>query len=479
MTSAFNDKRLFVEQAGWFGPYLPQPTIHSFACWLAPWLRGQTRRGLADLLQLNHPVQLEGEKALIAILDAAPTRAKGPTVREQCGRNVDWPATLLRSYPFQPTTFVHGRDGEELDNGLLHGLATIAKQWVVMLTQFACFPDTHVRVRALREAARPFGTPGTLTAGHIRRLGRLPGKLQGRGAALREALQLSTRPLRGPGAREALLAMASQLEADPSVDQDNANDALEVSVILSIARAAQEAGWSVVPTKVVDGGKPILKLEKNEYRCEIRKGSFQTSAHPHRHEDALQRLEREAIGLKAGTRQPDVVVAFWEARRPSQVAYCFADAKRNVTGDGIGYLKKSVTAMTAYMVAFADPLGARLDPAAGGFSAPIMPTATLFMSQSGTTVAGASAHEQHAVVARLLAEDTVPWLVALDERSYACWSGRAWDSVVVRAWFTRVSREGLRSLGARRDVALPLVKTRMGRTGDGVVAPVGAFSGRR
>ena len=94
-------------------------------------------------------------------------------------------------------------------------------------------------------------------------------------------------------------------------------------------------------------------------------------------------MERDSLGLGAGGRQPDIVLAFYWARQPERVAYCFGDAKRNATGNGVEYLKKSIGAMATYVAAFAEPLGARLDARAGGFAAAVMPVATLFAGAPG------------------------------------------------------------------------------------------------
>lgn len=129
------------------------------------------------------------------------------------------------------------------------------------------------------------------------------------------------------------------------------------------------------------------------------------------------------------------------------VFFCIADAKRNHSGDGITYLKSAVVAMTAYMVAFSEPLRACLSAAAGGFTAPLMPTATLFLQQ-------AAFHSDASSELRGAVKSEPAWLATLDARHYAMTENGSWQDVHVCAWFQRVSDSATRSMrpsrGARR-----------------------------
>jgi hypothetical protein len=404
-----NDSELFVEHATWLGPYLPQPTMGAFACWLAPWLRQSSKRALESIIRLNHPAQLAAEPALVALLKAALARTTSQRVaRPRCERNVDWASTVANAHPFPPTSFVHTQAAPELDRGTLSGLATVARQWAFLLVEYAGYYDTHERVRSLRRAAKPFGS-GQLTLGHLRRLARSPGELGTSAAVLRPALELASRQLTDSESRAALIGLREQLAEAGRQELENQEDALEVTVILSIARAAQACGWTVSAARADSTRrKPEIRLARGAMRCAINKGQYRYPADPKKRVvDVLAEMERTALGLTSGSRQPDVVISFWRADAPEDVLFCIADAKRNESGDGVAYLKKSVTAMVAYMVAFAEPLRVRLSAEHGGFVAPLMPVATLFLHQG-------IAREQEQ------GSPGCAWIQAFERSRYAC-----------------------------------------------------------
>ena len=436
-----SDSQLFVEQATWLAPHLSQPTIGAFACWLAPWLRDGSKRALEALYRLNHAEQHAAEEALVALLRAVPERsAHRFVIQDQCGRNTDWPSTLALAHPFSPAKFVDRRTSDQ-DRGLLAGLATIARQWSWLLTEYGGFTESHPRVARLRVAARHFGQ-GSLTLAHLRRLARLP-HVRDNAQLLKRALELMSVPLNTAEARRALVQLCDQLLRQESAALENQADALEASVILCAARAAQRLGWRITSVRADQTRpKPSLKLSRGKLRCAISKGCFEYPAQPKRRAlDSLAVLERTSLGLKSTGRQPDLVISFWNVDAPDDVFFCIADAKRNESGDGVTYLKKSIVAMTAYMVAFAEPLRVRFAAQPGGLAAPLMPTATLFLRQ-----AAFSGTPRAKEVRR--GGDAQPWLACLDARDYEESEDGIWQASQVEAWFMRISDCAIRSMSA-------------------------------
>jgi hypothetical protein len=438
-----NDIELFVEQATWLAPHLSQPTIGAFACWLAPWLRDGSKHALEALYRLNHPEQQAAESALIEVLEAVPERsAHRFVIRDDCGRNTDWPSTLALAYPFPPTRFVDQRSTDQ-DRGLLAGLATIGRQWSWLLTEYGQFTAAHSRAARLTAAARGFAQ-GPLTPAHLRRLARLP-RLGDSADRLRRALELMSVPLTTPQARSTLVQLCEQLLRQGRASLDNQDDALEASVILCIARAAEGLGWRIVTAQADQiRPKPTLKLSRAKLRCAISKGKFEYPGQPKRRVvDALALLERTSLGLNSTGRQPDVVISFWNVEAPENVFFCIADAKRNESGDGVGYLKKSIVAMTAYMVAFAEPLQVQLSAQAGGLTAPVMPTATLFLRQGAHSATTKLGSRESGVLQR---RDRQPWLACLDADDYAMVDGGVWQASQVGTWFAGISECASRSM---------------------------------
>lgn len=444
-----SDTALFVTHATWLGPRLPQPTIGAFACWLAPWLRGACKRELEAMYRINHPIQRAAEIELIELLQAAPRRLEQRVrIDDQAGRLTDWPSTLTLAHPLAPARFVQQSRSSELDNGLLAGLATIGRQWSYMLVEYGDQMEEHKRVQDLRKATRPFGR-GQLTLAHLRRLGRLP-QAESKLRSLRQALELMTLPLTAPQSVSAIETLAARLSAMGS-ELENQNDALEVSVILSIARAAQNLGWSIAHANADRvRPKPRLALAKGDLRCTITKGRFEYPAEPKRQAiDALRRLETVELGLNSTGRQPDVVISFWNVHAPEDVYFCIADAKRNQSGDGVAYLKNAIVSMTAYMVSFSEPLRACLSAEVGGFAAPLMPTATLFLQQA------AFVHNEEARETAVGRSRNPAWLATLDARHYAMAEDGVWHDKYVRAWFQRISDCAARSVRSRRAARRP------------------------
>jgi hypothetical protein len=444
-----DDSGLFVEQATWLAPHLSPPTIGAFACWLAPWLREGTKPTLETLYRLHHPVQSAAEEALVEILESAPEQqANRWLLQEQCTRNTDWPSSLALAHPLPATRFVQQRSTTALDVSLLAGLASVARQWSYLLTEYGGYTEAHPRVAALRKVAH-FRGRGQLTSAHLKRLTRSP-DLRDDVRALRSALELMSKPLATYEAREALSRLARQLSATDGAELENRNDALEVSVILSIARAAESLGWTVTAAAADrTRPKPTLKLALGELRCAIIKGRFQYPEEPDRRaRDVLATMQREGLGLASTDGQPDVVISFWHAAAPEKVLFAIADAKRNEVGDGIAYLKKSIVAMTAYMVAFAEPLGVRLSREHGGFAAPLMPTATLFLHQGAEHDAEPSPRGR----ARSRRRRHESWLECLDRRHYARMEDGAWQPAGLNEWFSRLAQAADAALRGARAV---------------------------
>src|SRR5690606_26080554 len=101
-------------------------------------------------------------------------------------------------------------------------------------------------------------------------------------------------------------------------------------------------------------------------------------------------IVRQAAGVSHAPRQPDIRLAFWEASNPRLRVYALGDAKRNASGDGVGYIKDSLDVAVLYLVAYARDLGVELSPDPGRLlSAPIWPPFTLFVRRAPASAAPA------------------------------------------------------------------------------------------
>lgn len=153
------------------------------------------------------------------------------------------------------------------------------------------------------------------------------------------------------------------------------------------------------------------------------------------------------MGLKAGGRQPDIVLAFWFEDDPHHnVVFALADAKRNATDDGKSYLVKSLEAMTVYQVAFSRALRLKIDNS-GEFIGPINPSITIFAWQRVAKVCGIQSEDQDSLVQRFKNEEPMPSIIAFDMTHYG-YRGDPWSAPVLAAWFERLVHQAAQELRA-------------------------------
>lgn len=155
------DIELFVQQALWAAPRLPDPSRLGVLSWTTQFLRPEDGELLADRLRLHHPVQIAAEEALGRLLERVSLTDHSRAYLRGCrpGRAVDWPATLVASHPIIPHVYLSRTTARPVDGETRCALATLARTWASFLR--ADQPVLKARREALLASARLVGVRRT------------------------------------------------------------------------------------------------------------------------------------------------------------------------------------------------------------------------------------------------------------------------------------------------------------------------------
>jgi hypothetical protein len=307
-------------------------------------------------MQIDDPVQLDAEDALVALVKSIPERSR--TIRRwsaEPGRNVDWAQTWLAAKTTRPGEFCSLIQTPTLDLQLLHALAGLAYRWRRILEVVPFATGKERRISQLRdvEAVLPRRqTPWSLAI--ARRLKRIDGAAA---STIESAMQM----WEGAGNRgEALSNQFNKwLKTDRVRDLKALNEdtLFEWTVALAIARTAvKKEMWSMIPTRLT--GKEAkygdVMLKRGDWRLRIAKGKPLDSVGNvlnAQGEDIVTLAQKQA-GLNPTGFQPDVVLSFFKENEPESLVTFLADAKRNGEGDGRGYISASIQKAAVYVYVF-------------------------------------------------------------------------------------------------------------------------------
>lgn len=443
--------RLFIEQAGWIAPRLPDPTRRGLVCWLGAYLSEEAGRRVARLLPLDHAVQLRAEEAVIALLERRLSKlGRQYEANEVIGRDVDWPQTLERAAGMAPTVYLQRRRCPVPDRSCIGALAALARTWLVLL-QLGDGERHRRREQRLAETLRRLGPvtgPGVLSQRVARNLSKFDPVAEKGVNDIWEVLRFWSDQFDRSDATS-LMRIGRALRSDSANNPDNL---LEVSATLSICRAACQLTESCIPKqrwevewRVAGARRAELVLRAGPLTCTLYKGKP--------HSDPLQEDRLNAclrlMGLEVRGNQPDINLRF-ERSDCRGAIYALGDAKRNWTGDGLNYLRTAVEVAAAYAHSYGHLIGASRSPGEHGFCATVHPAVTLFCRRSVQRVVGVESAAE--IVERLRAAPDLPPIVAFDLERHFGPQDAEWSSPILSAWFARVSRDADRALLAGRGV---------------------------
>lgn len=464
------DLALFVEQATWLGPLLPDSTRAGVIAWLGQRLEPDARARFLEHFPLSHPAQRRAEVALRRLLGRALT-VNGTRLRatDEVTRSVDWTLTYVRSLTIgRPPLPLLARERLPIpDRACLGGLISIAQRWNRLLALGATTSNDYAhRAELLREAidARSVRSisPVAFHQRTVARLRRLDSEAADDVASIQSALAFWSESFGAEGDQAGLTRLGNMLD---EADAQNVDTLLEATVALSIARAAtqaeaadQPAGtpWSILTLDTRSGKYPVLTLASGDLICEIAKG---TPRPDHRGSERVKTpdmlspwadevLPPHSSGRsRASGRQPDLVVSFWLRDEPHRIVFAMGDAKRNATGDGETYLRRSLDVAATYLMSFGHRMGLESPtPARPEFRSRLMPAVTLFCRR-GTGRPTSSALDR-------LRADTAPIVMAFDVEKDFTATMDPWHSHVLAAWLGSLGRQARAALYAARGTKL-------------------------
>lgn len=455
------DIDLFIEQVGWLGARLRDPSRLGLMSWIGRALRPEVRAELRGFFLTDHPVQIRAEAEMLSLL-RRPWQKRAPRYRrlDVPERDVDWVRTHLEELTAPPSRYWSREQVPLLDAGLLGALCTLG-QTLLDLGDLGRIGEERRATRAeLREAiarvSRVLGLRHVpYTSLHEQRLSRIDGDARRSALSIRACLSFWRDTFGADGDMARLRALGERLdEVDLRHGGKTLYSLLELSAAISIARAAEETADAAdlpegVPWEVEDVDErdetnvPRIRLRAGALSCTISKKAPKG--------DRIVPLLLQ-MGLSARGNQPDMVLTF-ARRSPSgqeDQIVVLADAKRNAEHDGKGYLASSVDAAIVYAVSYGHLMGLRFHPEGRqGIEGDVLPAVTLFCRQGVGRVGGVGPQAE-GIVARLRNPETLPAIMALDlSHFFHGAEGQAWHSSILSAWFGRVARQASTALRRR------------------------------
>lgn len=328
---------------------------------------------------------------------------------------------------------------------------------------------------AIARVARAVGyRDGAYTHLHEQRLVRMGGETRKSALIIRAYLAFWRELFGGDDDIVRLRAFGQEIEeADLRCGHRTLDSLLELSAAVAIARAAMETRdvadlphgirWEIVDVDERDERNvPSMVLRSGALSCSISKKAPSG--------DSLLPL-LAGMGIAARGNQPDIVLTFSKQNDDGQESelVVLADAKRNATQDGKGYLATSVETAVVYAVSFGHRMGLRIHPEGQGrIDGDVLPAVSLFCRQAVTKIAGAGPRPED-IVARLRSPERLPAVMALDVDHFFIGDATPrWCPAIVGAWFGRIARES--------SVALDQKATTSRSNAEGQDSPTGARS---
>ncbi|MDB4944530.1 MAG: uncharacterized protein JWP97_4064 [Labilithrix sp.] len=445
------DLQLFVEQVSWLAKsYLPDATRRSVIAWIGARLSPDVRARWLTAFPIHHPTQWRAEKAFIEVMKENLSHQRNMhRIVELPTRGVDWAATYTRSdsgFTRPPMPYVVRVARAVPDRALVGALVSMGRGWLTAL-EWAIEGDARVaaplRARAadlrsaLLVAESIGGEPAALDGRLIERLRRLGAS----GTKLADLVHEIDRLWGGAftGAQDDVQAIRTLGASLEEANVGNADTLLELSSVLSVARAATdgESTWTLAKVQIGRAGKyPPLILQCGDLQCHIDKGTPVVPGAGKVQDLVSPWLDEVVWGgdKRARSRQPDIVLRF-SHRKHKRVLFALADAKRNVTGEGASYLRSSVDVAAVYLMAFGHALGLHVGGSSNELRTTLVPGMTLFCQQG--------AKRDPVEVIKLLSGGTeaIPTVMAFDVAKHFGPGPAGWQSPTLAAWFASLGRQ--------------------------------------
>ena len=215
----------------------------------------------------------------------------------------------------------------------------------------------------------------------------------------------------------------------------NEDNLFEWTIALMIARiAVLRERWEICPTRFATKNTKYgdVLLRRQSWYLRISKGHPRDGRDnliiPKGDYDRVALLKRYA-GYDASGYQPDIVLTFYPEHDGQKATTFLADAKRNATDDGKGYIGSPIDKAAAYVYAFHKWL-------------PHPPRCTLFFWQGVAKVIGVNVHTDSedissaasaAIRERIEGNEPMPDIVCFDQRMIDK------NSEIVSSWLAKLS----------------------------------------
>lgn len=448
----------FIDHSTWLAPYLSNPSRLGVFQWLVDHLTSEAVKELQDVLQLDSRVQKKAESQLIDFFEqnSRPKIQRRVQRRSrQISRSTDWGRTLGRAVHSPPTSYWENRRIEVPDVQLIQALVTTARSWSSVLRKAKKTGRAADLTASFEHLPNRWKQPASLGRRELKRLRRFNPQL----ARVLEAALHYWRQQLDDRDRDEFRRLLLKLvdSADAFKRHTDRNTLMELAVTVAIARAVSENDdsasdarlWQLERLSLEQDEVPPIQLRSGDLCCEISKTKPDNQLPVDGVDRSVELLDQ--IGVNADGYEPDIVLKFWLAHQSDQVIFAFADAKRNQSDDGKGYIRTSLKhTATAYLVAFAHLMGRPDHPEpADRIETAVNPAVTIFAYQGVDKIAGHPCPDDDVsptIMTCVRDRERLPWLLAFDRRHLGFRTDGNWDAPLLSAWFNRLAGQAHQAL---------------------------------
>lgn len=449
----------FIDHSTWLAPYLSNPSRMGVFQWLVEHLTSDAVKELESILRLDSRVQQKAEEQLIDFFEQnsrPKIRRRVKRRSRQISRRTDWGRTMGRAVHNPPTVYWEDRRIKVPDVQLMQALVSTARSWSSVLRKAEKFERANNLTSSYEHLPNRWKKPAPLGRRELKRLRRFDPQLA---KVIEAALHYWRQQLDDRNSEDFRQLLLKLVDGADAFDQSSDRNVLmELTVTVAIARAVTEGEgptdsfgdrcWQLERLLLEQDDVPPVRLRSGELCCEISKKKPDNQLRV----DGLDRNVDilNEIGVSADGYEPDIVLQFWLEKQTDQFIFAFADAKRNQSDDGQGYIRTSLKdTATAYLVAFAHLMGEpseSVPPHRIGTA--VNPAVTIFAYQGVDKVAGIPCreHDNTRILSCLRNSERLPWLVAFDRQHLGARTDDTWQSPFLSAWFNRLARQAHRAL---------------------------------
>lgn len=453
----------FIDHSTWLAPYLSNPSRMGVFQWLVEHLTSDAVQELKGLLRLDSRVQQKAEEQLIEFFEESSRpkiRRRVQRRSRKISRRTDWGRTLGRAVHSPPTVYWENRRINVPDVQLMQALVSTARSWSSVLRKAGKPGRAENLTSAFEHLPNRWKKPAPLGRRQLKRLRRFDSQLA---RVIEAALHYWRQKLDDRNSEEFRRLLMKLVEGTDAFDRSSDRDTLmELTVTAAIARAVSEGEqstnsfgdrcWQLERLSLEQDDVPPVRLRSGKLCCEISKKKPDNQLPVEGLDHNVDLLDK--IGVSADGYEPDIVLKFWLEQQADQFIFAFADAKRNQSDDGKGYIRASLKdTATAYLVAFAHLMGKppeSVPPHKIGTA--VNPAVTIFAYQGVDKVAGIPCreHDNTRILSCLRNSERLPWLVAFDRQHLGTRTDETWQSPFLSAWFNRLARQAHRALNDGR-----------------------------